>query len=964
MMCVPIQAASMMQAPMQFQPMQMQFQTVQMPMQYVQVAMPMQSSQIIQTAPIQMQEQQVVYQRDDAEINCLQEEIKRLRVTLEEWRAKLLEYERRGPQIIEKIVERPIEVVKVDETRIRELESQLNDHRREKAKQGIQHNQNEGKLRELEEELRRARLSIEEWKSKVSFLEIQGPKIVEKRVEIPFEVVKFIEKRVEVPVEVIKKEVVVDDRRIRELEGELNFFREENRKIKISIEEWRSRVTFFENQGPKIVEKRVEVPFEVVKYVDKRVEVPVEVVKYVDRVVEKVVKDDRRIRELEGEVNFYKEENRKIKISIEEWRTRVTFFENQGPKIVEKRVEVPFEVVKYVDKRVEVPVEVVKYVEKVVTDDRRNKELEGELNFYREENRKIKISIEEWKSKVIFMEKQGPKIVEKRVEVPYEVVKYVDKRVEVPVEVIKYVDKRIEVPFEVVKYVDKVVEKVVFDDRRIRELEGELNFYKEENRKIKITIEEWRSKATFFENQGPKIVEKRVEVPYEVIKYVDRVIEKPFEVVKYVDKIIEKRVEVPVDIVRYVDKRVEVPVEVVKYVDKVVEKIVTDDRRIRELEFQYTQIIEENKRLKITLDEWRIKLAEFEEIRSHGERVKRSANQDKAYYEAEIVRLKKQIEEILGRGSQIVEKRIEVPVEIVKYVDKVVVDDRRVQELESQLRFIREENRRIQISIEEWRSKYTSLEMQGPRVVEKRIEVPVEVFREKVVVDDSKVAQLSYEIERLRQVIDLRQRELEEWKSKYSSLEIKITEFRGSETRLFEYENRIALLSSEIERLNGFIVKLKSDNQELSMRQSSMQDRGVYENKIASFATEIERLNTIIVELRNKEGRLYEYENRIAMMAAENERLSGLVRKLKSENEVFLVKFGGSDSRFVEMENKIALLTSEVERINLLNRQFRQENERVNVLLLEYQGYEVKIREYENRIALMASEIERLRRLR
>lgn len=49
--------------------------------------------------------------------------------------------------------------------------------------------------------------------------------------------------------------------------------------------------------------------------------------------------------------------------------------------------------------------------------------------------------------------------------------------------------------------------------------------------------------AIFFPTVETKFVEKRVEVPVEVVKYVDRVVEKrvevPVEVVKYVDRIVE-----------------------------------------------------------------------------------------------------------------------------------------------------------------------------------------------------------------------------------------------------------------------------------------------------------------------------------------------------------------------------------------------------------------------------------------
>jgi len=600
---------------------------------------------------------------------------------------------------------------------------------------------------------------------------------------------------------------------------------------------------------------------------------------------------------------------------------------------------------------VEKPIEIVKI------DDRRIRELEGELNFLRDENRKIKIGIEEWRSKYSMLEMQGPKIIEKKIEVPVEIIKV--------------------------------------DDRRIRELEGELNFLREENRKIKIGIEEWRSKYSMLEMQGPKIVERKIEVPVEVVKYVDKIIDRPFEVIK--------------------------------------EKVIVDDKRIRELEFQINGLIEENRRLKGTLDEWRAKLMEFEESKGHAERAKRSANQDKAFFESEIVRLKKQIEELLSRGPQIVEKIVEKPIEIIKIDDrrirelegelnflrdenrkikigieewrskysmlemqgpkiiekkieipvevikeKVVVDDRRIRELENELNFFREENRKIKISVEEWRSKYSMLEMQGPKIIEKKIEVPVEVIKEKIIVDDSKVVQLTYEIERLRQILDMRDKEIEDWKSRYSKMEIQITEFRGKEGRLMEYENRIAMMASELERLNGFIAKLKNENNELliklsdlegektrheRVKQSSMQDKSMFENKIVMLTGEIDRLNIIITELRGKEGRFIELENRLAMMASEIERLNGFNKKLREENDSLNIKIQelrSFEGRIAEYENRVAMMASEMERLNGLIRKLREENDGLNIKIGEFRGFEGKIMEYENRITMMASEMERL----
>jgi hypothetical protein len=66
--------------------------------------------------------------------------------------------------------------------------------------------------------------------------------------------------------------------------------------------------------------------------------------------------------------------------------------------------------------------------------------------------------------------------------------------------------------------------------------------------------------AIFFPTVETKLVEKRVEVPVEVVKYVDRVVEKRVEIPvdRVVEKIVVQRVEIPGperEVVRYVSDR-------------------------------------------------------------------------------------------------------------------------------------------------------------------------------------------------------------------------------------------------------------------------------------------------------------------------------------------------------------------------------------------------------------------------
>jgi hypothetical protein len=106
-------------------------------------------------------------------------------------------------------------------------------------------------------------------------------------------------------------------------------------------------------------------------------------------------------------------------------------------------------------------------------------------------------------------------IVEKRVEVPVEVIKEVEKIVEVPIEVIREIIK--EIPVEIIKEVpvDKIIEKEVYitDDEQVTELTKRIQELESTPPRV-------------IEIEKEILVEK--EVPFEVIKEV--IIEKIIEV--------------------------------------------------------------------------------------------------------------------------------------------------------------------------------------------------------------------------------------------------------------------------------------------------------------------------------------------------------------------------------------------------------------------------------------------------
>ena len=84
--------------------------------------------------------------------------------------------------------------------------------------------------------------------------------------------------------------------------------------------------------------------------------------------------------------------------------------------------------------------------------------------------------------------------------------------------------------------------------------------------------------------------------------------------------------------------------------------------------------------------------------------------------------------------------------------------------------------------IDDWRSKHSTLEIS---------------IHEK--------SGMEGELHRLHDMLERRNHEIEDWISKFNSLEIKYAEFKLLQEKLLEYENKFAIFSQEIERLNNSI---------------------------------------------------------------------------------------------------------------------------------------------------------------
>lgn len=113
-------------------------------------------------------------------------------------------------------------------------------------------------------------------------------------------------------------------------------------KIQTSIKDLRTKCTPVEMSDPRVAKKSVEVKKQIEELLVFVQGAPItenvgkKVLNFSFKFVKKDKKDER-IMMLEKKINFLIEENNKLQM--------------QGPRIIEKRVEVPVEVVKYIERK-------------------------------------------------------------------------------------------------------------------------------------------------------------------------------------------------------------------------------------------------------------------------------------------------------------------------------------------------------------------------------------------------------------------------------------------------------------------------------------------------------------------------------------------------------------------------------------------------------------------------------------
>ena len=87
---------------------------------------------------------------------------------------------------------------------------------------------------------------------------------------------------------------------------------------------------------------------------------------------------------------------------------------------------------------------------------------------------------------------------------------------------------------------------------------------------------------------------------------------------------------------------------------------------------------------------------------------------------------------------------------------------------------------------------------------------------------------LNSELDRLNGLLRNKQQEVEDYKTRHSRLEQSIVEYRTIETKLRDYEGKVAMLTQEIERLTNLLRAKNDEVERMNCKQLQATGRGSY----------------------------------------------------------------------------------------------------------------------------------------
>lgn len=216
---------------------------------------------------------------------------------------------------------------------------------------------------------------------------------------------------------------------------------------------------------------------------------------------------------------------------------------------------------------------------------------------------------------------------------------------------------------------------------------------------------------------------------------------------------------------------------------------------------------------------------------------------------------------------------------------------------------------------------------------------------------------------------------------KFLALEKQQKEFNKGyyESIIMGWENKVALLSTEIERLMMINRKqteeINSFHLEYQKMERSLKEHGVLKDDLLKVSEILKlkmleaeewraRANEKETELSKKHSNLSENENKIRTLSSEVERLTNIINLKTEENIALNQKVNSMQVAVYEMHSwkeKSNFFCDEIDRLNKINSEDKKELEEWRFKFVQYSNLTNKVNEQLGIIVLLTTEIECLR---
>lgn len=196
-------------------------------------------------------------------------------------------------------------------------------------------------------------------------------------------------------------------------------------------------------------------------------------------------------------------------------------------------------------------------------------------------------------------------------------------------------------------------------------------------------------------------------------------------------------------------------------------------------------------------------------------------------------------------------------------------------------------------------------------------------------------SQMEIELRRLKEALEGKTRESEDWRQKVSRYELQLQEMNSKlghaqvlEKRVGEYEMRMSSLTQSLEQLERQLKDKTSDLLTLSTQYREFQAEYArrdgelrnYAQRNTTYEQELDKRNRAFAELQarfnqlaEQNTRLTEYEDKVALLSQEVERLNVVLKANLHEKNEIANKYNRLEFEFESLRNALSKQSSQME---------------------------------------------------